>query len=200
MLNHLDEQFFLLINSCHSAFWDDVMWALSGKLIWVPLYITILVFLYKLYSKKIWILILVIALSVFFADYGSTFLFKDTVCRLRPCHEPSLEGLVHIVNGKCGGKYGFISSHASNSFNITVLTSLLFKKRLYSAGMILWACIICYSRIYLGVHYPGDILCGAFYGSLVGWLCYKLYVFIDRKITPHYQCFNNTCGKTDALC
>jgi undecaprenyl-diphosphatase len=109
-------------------------------------------------------------------------LFKDTFQRLRPCHEPVLEGLVHIVKGKCGGMYGFVSSHAANCFYATVISGLFVRKKWFSISMICWAALISYSRIYLGVHYPGDVICGATFGALVGWGVFILYEITDVKV------------------
>jgi undecaprenyl-diphosphatase len=182
MIEHLDQQLFLFLNSLNSPFWDKVMFAVSGKVIWAPLYLAILVWIGINYKKKFWIILLFIALAVALADQVSVQLFKNVFHRLRPCHEPSLEGLVHLVDGKCGGLYGFVSSHASNSFNVALLSLMFIKKKWYSISIILWASVIGYSRIYLGVHYPGDVICGSLVGALIGWGVYKLYELTERKI------------------
>ena len=180
MLEQLDRQLFVLLNSINSPFWDKVMYAVSTTLIWVPLYITILIYIGFKYKMKFPVIILFIILAVTLADQSSVYLFKNVFHRLRPCHEPSLEGLVHLVNGKCGGLYGFVSSHAANSFNVALLSLLLIRKRWYTISIILWALVIGYSRIYLGVHYPGDVICGSMLGALIGWGIYKLYVLTDK--------------------
>jgi undecaprenyl-diphosphatase len=182
MLERLDQQLFLFLNSLNSPFWDKVMSAISGTVIWVPLYLAILIWLGFRYKRKFWIIVLFIIIAVTLADQGSVQLFKNVFHRLRPCHEPSLQGLVHLVNGRCGGLYGFVSSHASNSFNVALLSLMLVKKRWYTISILVWASVIGYSRIYLGVHYPGDVICGAMLGSLIGWGVYKLYELTDRKI------------------
>ncbi|MCE5346923.1 MAG: phosphatase PAP2 family protein [Bacteroidales bacterium] len=191
MLERLDQQLFLFLNSLNTPFWDQIMVALSGKLIWAPLYLAILIFLGYKYKKKFLVILGLIILSVLLADQGSVQLFKNTVQRLRPCHEPSLEGLVHIVNGKCGGQFGFVSSHAANSFNVAVLSLLFIRKRWFSISIVLWAVIVGYSRIYLGVHYPGDVLCGSFFGILVGWSIYRSYLWIDNKLLQNKPYFSS---------
>jgi undecaprenyl-diphosphatase len=182
MIEHLDQQLFLFLNSMNSPFWDKVMYAVSGKIIWIPLYLAILIWIGITYKKKFWVILLLVVLAVTLADQGSVQLFKNIFHRLRPCHEPSLEGMIHLVNGKCGGLYGFVSSHASNSFNVALLSLMFIKKRWYSVSILLWASVVGYSRIYLGVHYPGDVICGALLGALIGWGVYKLYELIDNKV------------------
>jgi undecaprenyl-diphosphatase len=167
------------------------MHAISGRVIWAPLYLAILIFLGMKYKRKFLIILLFIILAVTLADQLSVQLFKNLVHRLRPCHEPSLEGLVHLVNGECGGMFGFVSSHAANSFNVALLSLLFIKKRWYTISIILWALVIGYSRIYLGVHYPGDVICGSLLGALIGWSVYKLYILTDNKILQHRQFFDS---------
>lgn len=192
MLEQLDQKLFLLLNSMNSPFWDVIMHAISGKLIWSPMYLAILIYLGTIYKRKFPVVLLVIILAVTLADQVSVQVFKNTVQRLRPCHEPALQGMVHLFRGECGGLYGFVSSHASNSFNIAVLSLLLIKKRWYTKAIIIWALIIGYSRIYLGVHYPGDVICGSIAGALIGWGCYRLYVLADERIlqpSPYFTGF-----------
>ena len=189
MLERIDQQLFLFINSSNSPFFDQVMHAISGKLIWVPLYLAILVFLGFKYKRNFFIIIIFIILAATLADQSSVFV-KNLFLRLRPCHEPSLKGLVHLVNGECGGMYGFVSSHATNSFNVALLSLLFIKKRWYSISIIAWALIVGYSRIYLGVHYPGDVLCGSLLGAFIGWSMFRLYVLTDNKILKSRPYFN----------
>lgn len=191
MLERLDQQFFLFLNSFNSPFWDQVMSIISGVITWVPLYLVILIVLGFKYKRKFLVLILVIIIAVTLSDQVSV-LIKNGVHRLRPCHEPSLEGLVHLVKGYCGGKYGFVSSHASNSFMVATFCLLLIRRKWFSYSMIIWALIVGYSRIYLGVHYPGDVICGSLLGILIGWSVYKLYELTDRRLLPRWKYFNQT--------
>ena len=190
MLERLDQNLFLFLNSHNTPFWDNVMHAISLKVIWAPLYIAILIRLGIVYRRKFIIIVLFIILAITIGDQLSVHLFKNLVQRLRPCHEPALAGLVHLVNGECGGLYGFVSSHATNSFNIAMLSLLLIRKRWFSISMILWALTIGYSRIYLGVHYPGDVICGSALGALTGFGIYELYMLTDRKILRNKSFFS----------
>lgn len=170
----LDQQLFLFLNSLNSPFMDKVMYVITAKLTWVPLYLALLYVFNKKLGRKFWLFLIIIGLSVLLADRGSV-LIKNTVDRLRPCHEPSLEGQIHLIGERCGGRYGFVSSHASNAFNVALLSLLVIRRKWYTISIVFWALIVGYSRIYAGVHYPGDVICGSIYGALVGWSMYSLY-------------------------
>jgi len=188
MLERLDQQLFLFLNSLNSPFWDQVMHAVSGKLIWVPLYLAILIMIGLKYKKKFLVILFFIILAAALADQTSV-LIKNFVMRLRPCHEPSLEGLVHLVRGECGGQFSFVSSHATNSFNVALLSLLFIRKRWFTAGIIIWAIVVGYSRIYLGVHYPGDVICGSLLGALLGWFVYNIFLLTDEKLLKKSKFF-----------
>ena len=192
MLERLDQHLFLFLNSFYSPFWDKVMSAVSGILIWVPLYLAILIYLGFKYKRKFIVILVFIILAAALADQISVQLFKNVFHRLRPCHEPFLEGLVHLVNGGCGGLYSFVSSHATNSFNVALLSLLFIRKRWFTILIVFWALTVGYSRIYLGVHYPGDVICGSILGAMIGWGMYSLYILTDKKILQNKQYFVST--------
>ena len=170
-LQKIDEYFFRLINSAGWEQMDGMMILISSKLFWIPLYIYILYLIYKRFSDQFIKILLALGLLIFLADFGSVHLFKEVFERARPCH--FLDG-IRVVDG-CGGPFGFISSHASNSFAIAFFIALLFRNFSGFAVLFSWAVIIGFSRIYLGVHYPFDILGGMFWGLFVSLLVYYIY-------------------------
>ena len=158
------------------------MWLVTKIATWIPM---ILMLLYLLYFKKGWrktvAVVLAIALVILIADQVSASIIKPLVERARPSHNESLQSTIHIVNGYRGGPFGFVSSHAANCFGIALLLAMIFKNRLFTWTMVVWATLMCYSRIYLGVHYPGDIVCGAILGFLAAWLVYRIFVWFGKK-------------------
>ena len=178
----LDTDLFLFFNSINSPFWDKIMWIISGTKTWIPLYLLVLFFVFKQYKWTGFITLLFMVLLVVIADQSSVQLFKNTFQRLRPCHNEAISNLVHIVNNKCGGLYGFVSSHATNTFAFAVFTSLFFSKKYISLLLIFWALVVSYSRIYLGVHYPLDVIGGGILGLTIGILVFKIYLFTFNKV------------------
>lgn len=171
---NFDRQIFLFLNGLHSITWDWIMFMISNKFVWIPLYAYFVYFIFTRTQKKILVLITVIAM-VAITDICASQIAKPTFERLRPCHDSSLEN-VHTVNNKCGKQYGFFSSHASNVFGLATFFFLLFKskntKKNYLWLLYLWAFATGYSRIYLGVHFPLDVITGFVCGFLVAKLAF----------------------------
>ncbi len=185
-----DKDIFLLINGAHNIFFDEVMWWVSKAITWLPVYFLLLFFIIKKYKTGSVFIILLIALLITLSDMSSVHLFKNVFQRLRPCHAPDLQGLVHIIHNKCGGKYGFVSSHAANFFGIATYFFLILRKDHFSFSVLLfvWATLIAYSRVYLGVHYPADIFAGALLGILCGFAVYSIYLYIIKKYGKKIKC------------
>ena len=169
-----DTNLFLFINGVHAPFFDSFMFLVSNKLVWIPLYASVLYVLIRHWKKEAIWLVLALILCIVISDQISSGILKDLVKRLRPSHAEDLKGLVHLVKGYAGGKYGFASSHASNAAGFALLSALLLKRRIYTYSIVAWAVITGYSRIYLGVHYPLDVLGGFMIGALAALGCYWL--------------------------
>lgn len=180
-LIELDTKLFLFLNGIRSEFWDSLMWWISGKIEWIPLYLAVLGWtIYKFRWKSLYIVPFMVLLVVF-SDQGSVFI-KNIFQRLRPSRTEELQDLINLVDNYRGKGYAFVSSHAANTFAFATFTHYLFKNRWFSLCIFFWAAVVSYSRIYLGLHYPGDILFGAAFGVLVGIFTYCLLQIFSRKV------------------
>ena len=162
MLKTMDTMVFLTVNSHHNAYFDSVMWLVSGKLIWVPMYVSLFFVLLKNYSYKVvFAILLAIGVVILFTDSFTAQVIRPWVCRLRPSNlDNPMTSMVHVVDGYRGGAYGFPSNHASNTWGLAFFITFLFRRYKLTFFFFLWALLVCYSRMYLGVHYFGDLLIG----------------------------------------
>lgn len=182
----LDTNLFIFLNGIHSPFWDEVMWIISGKYIWIILYVFILYIFIKKYKIKSIPIIIAVIITIVFSDQISNNIFKDGFQRLRPSHNIQLAGIIHIVKDYYGGQFGFISSHACNTFAFATFISLFFKNKYITISILLWATVVSYSRIYLGVHYPADIICGALVGGGIASAVYFIYMKVINKYEKNH--------------
>ncbi len=180
---HSERNLFFALNGHHTAFWDNVMWLYSGKIVWLPLAILVLVVLtWKTPWRESLLVLLAIVLVVTLCDQFASHVCKPLFTRFRPTHHPDFMEQVQTVFGYRGGKYGFISSHAANAFGFAMLMSLLLHNRLFTLTIFCWATVMAYSRIYLGVHFISDIVPGIIAGVVFGILTYMLYNYVRPRI------------------
>lgn len=183
-LNEFDTQLFYLINGFHCESMDWPMWFISSRWSWLLALVAAYLFVaFKQEKKYWWIPLAAIGLCFLLADRGSVLLFKDTVCRPRPCQ---VLNDVHLLSDlePCRNSFGFVSSHAANAFALVTFFWLRYRKtkvNLVSVCLLIWAVAVCYSRVYLGKHYPGDVVCGALFGMLVGWLVWFMMKKFEKK-------------------
>jgi undecaprenyl-diphosphatase len=194
---------FLNMSGHHSPFMDFFMWTTTQTFIWLPAF---LVFFYAVVKDKKREALLIIGITILLfimCDQISSSIIKPLVARPRPGKDPLVMNLLQYVNDYRGGRFGFLSSHAANSFGFAMFSSLLFRYRWYTLSAFLWAALCSYSRLYLGVHFPLDIIAGMVLGILIGWFCYWLYgkakLFVPQgnsSLSQKHATFAN-CTKTD---
>ena len=183
-----DKQLLLMLNGSESLFLDSMVMTLTTAWTWVPLYISLLIIVIKNSDTSVRILLTIAAagLCVLLAGTIDDTIVKPLVGRWRPTRDPEIGLLVDIVDGYRGGDYGFFSAHASNTFSIAIFFSLLMRQRLLTIGLVSWSLLNCWTRMYLGVHYPGDITVGLIWGGLMGWLVYRIYLRFAKP--ANYEC------------
>lgn len=183
-LSDIDARLLLIVNGAHSPFFDSVMWCISGRWIWVPFYAVLAYLLFRRMSwKRASICLVTIGLIILSADQTCATLIRPEIGRLRPANlNNPLSSFVHVVNGYRGGRYGFPSCHAANTFALAVFMSLVIRHKWFTVMMFSWAFVVSYSRMYLGVHYFGDLFCGATIGSLFSVLFYYLQNYLFKRL------------------
>ena len=183
----MDRAITLALNFDGGAFQNSMWWAFSSRWVWVPMGV---IFLYVLLREKPeWrhpvLVILGLVLTILLCDRISSGLIKPMVERMRPCRDEVIGPLIHIVNGYKSGNYGFVSSHAANAFGAMVYVSLVLRRKLITVPFIVFAVLVSYSRVYLGVHYFGDVVCGAALGAVLGYACFRFIQWAYRNAYIH---------------
>ena len=207
---HIDTELLLAINGWHAPWADRLMWIVSAKETWIPLYLLLVGLLVWRYRKPAmtsvkWlqkvpvcvVVIVVIGLAVGAADFIASGILKDLVARPRPTRVPELEGVLHLVNGYRSGQYGFVSSHAANTMACGLLFSLIWRNKIATVGLMLWVAVNCYSRMYLGVHYPSDILGGLMVGALMAVVAYQ--VLLKLGVLSRHDADEEQSNCTDSV-
>ena len=182
-LSTIDSDLFLFLNGLHVDWLDRIMVIITEMWAWIPLYLLLIYWTVKQYGKRCGWVFLAVGIVVLFSDQLASHVCKPLVHRLRPCYNDDFQDLIYLPNGLAGGKYGFVSSHAANTFAVaTFMTAALKRYRPWAAIVLfLWALLSSYSRIYIGYHYPGDILCGAILGALVGMVVWEVFQWTFQK-------------------
>jgi undecaprenyl-diphosphatase len=189
ILDSLDRSLFVFLNGIHHPVFDFIMFWASDRFIWIPFYAVLVFLIIKKFGLESAYILVSVALVVVISDQFTSGIMKPLFERFRPCHNPELMEYIHLV-GRCGGRYGFASSHAANTFGAAMFLWLLFRGAYsYPWLFFVWAGLVSYSRIYLGVHYPGDILIGGLIGVIAALIVFYLWLW-SRKIR----------GKEDLCC
>ena len=189
-LSNIDTDLFLYLNGLHANWLDKVMIAVTQMWVWAPLYLILIYWTVKQYGKRCWWVFLAVGVVVLCSDQLSAHVCKPFFQRLRPCYNPDLQDLIYLPKGMAGGRFGFVSSHAANTFAVAAFLTPVLRNYRPWLGIVLylWAFISSYSRIYLGFHYPGDILCGAILGILIGLILWRVFqLVVVRKIWKSKQ-------------
>ncbi len=188
-LVHWDTLATIWLNGGHTDYWDNFMEICTGRFVWIPFYASLVYLMYKKFGWKDASVFFILAiLLLVLNDQTSSSVIRQAVCRLRPANlDNPISSVIQIVDGYRGGKYGFPSAHAANSWGLVFLMIYLFRQRSLSVLMVLWALLQCYTRLYLGVHYVGDLLAGALLGLLNATLvCFTLWWYV-RNFAQRYR-------------
>jgi len=185
----IDRQALLAVNGSDSLFLDSMAHILTTALTWLPLYISLFYLVLKNNEnfRKVLLIVGCAGLCILFAGTVDDVIVKPTVARWRPTHDPFIGSMVDVVDGYRGGKYGFFSAHAANTFSIAVFFCWLVRNQLLSISLILWSLTNCWTRMYLGVHFPGDILIGLIWGGIIGSSVFFLYTRLNKRIGQEHR-------------
>lgn len=175
-MDYIDQNLTLFLNGFHNEFFDGFFYLATQTLTWFPLFIALIWLIFKQQGPQGVVTLVFVAIIFLLTDRISSGLIKECVARPRPTHNEFLQYIIHTVNGYRGGQYGFVSSHAANCFGLATFFCLIVRRNSLNLALILWALINCWSRLYLGVHYVGDLICGALLGIVIAAIAYQIYL------------------------
>ena len=189
IFTEIDQQLLFWMNGSDSLFTDGVMTTLTAGTTWIPLYIALFYLVLKNNETMAQVLLTIgcAAVCVLVTAGITNLVIKPLVARPRPCDDPIIKYAVDVVSGVSAGNYSFFSAHAANTSALVMFLALLIRNKLFIVTMIIWSLLNCYTRLYLGVHYPSDIICGLLFGSLMGFIAYVVYLKIYLKISPQFH-------------
>lgn len=198
----IDRTLLAFFNGSESLYVDNLAVALTSGFTWIPLYLSLLYVVIKNSEtmKQIMLVIGCVCLCIILSDGLADFIMKPMVGRFRPSQDPLLKYAVDVVNGTRGTLYGFFSAHASNTFCIAVFFSLLVRNSKFVTAMIAWSLVNCWTRMYLGLHYPGDILAGLLWGGMVGAFVYFVYIKAYLRMYPDFNYISSQYTTTGYNC
>ncbi|WP_435355077.1 phosphatase PAP2 family protein [Emticicia sp. SJ17W-69] len=184
-IKYAEYEWFLWLNSFHSPTFDVIMFWVTYRFTWLPLYVYVIYYIYIKFRTTFWQNLIFIAFSVGLSDRFTSGFMKPYFQRFRPCHDPLIQQMVHVV-GDCGGQFGFASSHAANCFALAASFYLLNRGGKLTIFLFIWAIIVSYSRIYVGVHFPTDLIVGAIIGVLISMMLFILKNSLNRKFLINF--------------
>lgn len=193
-----DNRILALLNGSESVFLDNLVITLTSGLTWIPLYLSLLYVIIKNNEtmKQIMLILGCIILCIFLSDGITDFIVKPLVARQRPSYDPLMKYSIDVVNDVRATGYSFFSAHAANTFGIALFFSLLIRNKTFIVSIVFWSLVNCWTRLYLGVHYPSDIIVGLIWGTIAGLVAYYIYIRVYLRMHPAFNYISSQYSST----